>query len=785
MRLTLAALKSPYAVIVAALMAGLVGCSGRGCGRSSAGAVSQGDPRTRDDATDSVLNARLQAALRAKGPSYLPRTRHKTPDGTPKFTNRLILESSPYLLQHAHNPVNWFAWGDEAFERARRLGRPIFLSVGYSTCHWCHVMEEESFEDEEIARYLNEHYVAIKVDREERPDVDAVYMSFVQAFTGSGGWPMSVWLTPTRDPFFGGTYFPPRAGVRGARRGFLEVLREQAEHFTANPRGVSETARSVAGKLQAAAAPEPAGDFPPAALLMAARAQAAQRFDPEFGGARGAPKFPSSFPVRLLLRVARRARDADARRMAVTTLEHMRAGGIYDHIGGGFHRYSTDARWLVPHFEKMLYDNALLALAYLEAAQATGDAGFAETTRETLDYLLRDMTARDGTFFSATDADSPTPSGRREEGISFTWTPDELRAALGDEDARVAAARFGVTEAGNFEGRSILSTPRRIEDVARGLAMEPRALGSRLPGIRARLLRTRARRPPPLRDDKVIVAWNGLTVSAFARTALVLGEARYGEAATRAAEALVAPIRAGRRLPHVFVEGREQGVGFADDHVLLANALLDVFELTSDPAWLADAVRLMDEVERSFTDPINGGYFLSSEQHERLLVREKPDYDGPVPSVNSVAALTWLRLYAFTDDDRFRKRAETTVRAFSRTLSSRPLALDQMLLALDWATDTAKEIVIVVPEGRGALATMARPLLDVLQRSFVPNAVIVVATEADLNGALGGRVPWARDKVLRAGRATAYVCERGACKLPTSDPSALAAQLAEARSYPP
>ncbi len=581
---------------------------------------------------------RLQAALIARGPSYIPRARHKNPDGTPKYTNRLILESSPYLLQHAHNPVNWFAWGEEAFERARALHRPIFLSVGYSTCHWCHVMEEESFGDEEIASYLNDHYIAIKVDREERPDVDAVYMTFVQAFAGSGGWPMSVWLTEAREPFFGGTYFPPRAGVRGARRGFLDVLREQAEHLAADPNGVADTARNVVGRLQSASAPEAAGAFPPASLVKAARTQAGQRFDPTFGGGRGAPKFPSSFPMRLLLRVARRAGDSEARWMAITTLEHMRAGGIYDQVGGGFHRYSTDARWLVPHFEQMLDDNALLALAYLEAAQATGDARFSATARETLDYLLRDMTAKDGTFYSATDADSPTGSGRHEEEIFFTWTPGELRASLGANDARLAEAWFAVTDAGNFEGRNILPAERRLDEVARELATEPRALKVRLKDIGARLLQTRSRRLPPLRDDKVIVAWNGLTVSSLARAAIVLGDARYGEAATRAATALVAPIRAGRRLPHVFVEGRERGVGFADDHALLANALLDVFELTSDPTWLLDAVSLMEEMGRSFADPTNGGYFLSAERHERLLFREKPDYDGPVPSVNSVAA---------------------------------------------------------------------------------------------------------------------------------------------------
>ena len=757
-----------------------VGCSARSCSQS-APAPAKTDARQTDDA---ALAARLAAALRAKGPHYVPRTRHKNPDGTPKYTNRLILESSPYLLQHAHNPVNWYPFGDEAFERARVLGRPIFLSIGYSTCHWCHVMEEESFEDEEVARELNEHYVAIKVDREERPDIDAAYMAFVQGFTGSGGWPMSVWLTPAREPFFGGTYFPPRAGVRGARRGLIDLLSEQAQRFAADARGVASAAGHLAQQLKAAVAPEPAGDFPDASSLRNARTAAGQRFDPVMGGARGAPKFPSSFPVRFLLRFARRTGDDAARRMAAETLDHMRAGGIHDQVGGGFHRYATDARWLVPHFEKMLYDNAQLAVAYLEAAQATGDASFAGTTRDTLDYLMRDMQAPDGTFYGATDADSQDEAGRAEEGLFFTWTPSELRSCLGDEDARIAQAWFGVTDAGQLDGRSVLSTERAPEIVAQELGLSRSEFEGRLEHLRARMLEQRAERPPPLRDDKVLVAWNGLAVSAFARAAIVLGEARYAAAATRAADVLVAPLRAGHPLPHAFIEGKPHGRAFSDDHVMLAAALLDLFELTARPTWLVTAASLMDEVERSFADHANGGYYLTSARHEALFLREKPDSDGPTPSVSSLAALTFLRLYAFTEDERFRKRAEMTVRAFSRTLVHSPLSLDQMLLGLDWATDAVKEIVLVVPQGGGALAPSARLFLDVLTQRFVPNMVLVVASEGEINGELGTRVPWVQKKKLLGHRATAYVCERGACKLPTGEPSQFAAQLADARAYP-
>ncbi|MES1204424.1 MAG: thioredoxin domain-containing protein [Pseudomonadota bacterium] len=739
-----------------------------------------------------ALRGELQAALRAKGAKYVPRTRHKNADGSPRYTNRLIRESSPYLLQHAHNPVNWFPWGEEAFERARALGRSIFLSIGYSTCHWCHVMEEESFEDEEIAQTLNDHFVAIKVDREERPDIDAVYMAFLQSFTGGGGWPMSVWLTPAREPFFGGTYFPPRAGVRGATQGFIDVLSVQARRFVADGAAVAAEAKIALARLRAATTPEPSGDYPSAAAFSVARTEAVIRFDPVTGGARGEPKFPSAFPLRLLLRIARRTRDAEASRMVTVTLDQMRAGGIYDQVGGGFHRYATDERWLLPHFEKMLYDNADLALAYLEAGQATGERRFTATARETLDYLLRDMQAPDGSFYSATDADSATAEGRRKEGVFFTWTPAELVTVLGAEDARLAEQWYGVTGGGHLQmrvpaqvdGRSVLHTARPLADVARDLGVPPARVEERLPSIRARLLAARSKREAPGRDEKVIVGWNGLAISAFARAAIALGDAGYGAAAVRAARAVAGRPGDHRPLPHLLVDGKPGGPGFGDDHVFMAAALLDVFELTADEGWLFEARALMETVEQSFADPIHGGYFLTAEHHERLPLREKPDRDGPTPSISSVAALNWLRLRAATGEDRLGARAETTLRAFSRVLPRQPLQLDRMLLALDWATDSVKQIVVVVPEGRGALAPAARPLLDVLIHSFVPNVVLVVATEADLTGELGNRVPWARDKKLRAGRATAYVCQWGTCKLPTTDPAQLAAQLAHARVYP-
>jgi uncharacterized protein YyaL (SSP411 family) len=772
----------------------LLACSARSCsGGSSASGV---EPAARPDspavaatpgaaAEDSPeVRARLQAALSARGAGYQPRTRHKHPDGTPRYTNRLILESSPYLLQHAHNPVHWFAWGDEAFARAQALHLPVFLSVGYSTCHWCHVMEEESFEDEAIARFLNEHYVCIKVDREERPDIDATYLAFVESLTGRGGWPMSVWLTPAREPFFGGTYFPPRAGVRGARQGLLELLTAQSQRFAQDPATVVQQAQAFAKKLQAGSVPEAAASLPSARLLEASRQAARLRFDPELGGARGAPKFPSSFPVRLLLRIARRTGDAEARQMALATLDHMQAGGMYDQIGGGFHRYSTDAHWLVPHFEKMLYDNALLALAYLEASQVDSDARYSRTAREVLDYLLRDMAAPEGTFYSATDADSLTAAGREAEGAFFTWTPAELEAALGSADAALAGDWFGVNATGQIEGRSVLHSERSRSEVAQEFKLSSKVFDERLGVLRTRLLAARGTRPPPLRDEKVIVAWNALTLSALARAAIVLGDARYAAAALRCAAALTQPLEQGRELPHAFFAGVPRGQAFADDLAFLAAALLDVFELTADPAWLRLSEALMESLERDFADGARGGYFLSAVSHEQLLLRDKPDYDGPMPTPTSVAALTWLRLYAFSEDARQRERAEATLRAFAQPLEQRPLSLDQLLLALDWASDSPKELVLLVPEGRGALTPAARPLLEVLARRFVPNSVLVVANQADLDGELGRRIPWLRERRLRDGRATAYVCEGGACQLPTTDPKQLATQLADARPYP-
>jgi uncharacterized protein YyaL (SSP411 family) len=710
------------------------------------------------------LARRVSDALRALGPGHVPRTHHLDAAGRPRFTNRLALERSPYLLQHAHNPVSWWPWGEEAFAEARRTGRPVFLSIGYSTCHWCHVMERESFEDEEIARVLNTRYVAIKVDREERPDVDAIYMTAVQLLTGGGGWPMSVWLTPEKEPFFAGTYFPPREGARGASRGLLDLLGEIADVWERDRGRVERATGSLVEAVRAALAPlgaraaAPPGPAPIEAAVRAYR----QSFDEQRGGLRRAPKFPSSLPIRLLLRYHRRARDPESLHMAVLTLEKMAAGGIHDQVGGGFHRYSTDAEWLVPHFEKMLYDNALLALAYAEAWQVTGRPDFARVVRQTLDYLGREMTSPEGGLYSATDADS-----EGEEGRFFLWTPDELRGVLGGDAERLM--RFhGVEPGGNFEGRSILWVPSPDEGEWEALAP-----------LREKLRAAREERVHPLRDEKILAGWNGLAVSALAFGGRVLGERRYVDGAARAAEFVLGRMVKDGRLQRTWLAGEAGIPGFLEDHAFLGQGLLDLYEATLDVRWLSAALELSEQVERRFGDPGAGGWFTAAADHERLLAREKPTHDGAEPSGASIALLNALRLSAFTADDRWRLVADGALRHYAQALEDAPTSLSEMLLALDFATDAPREVVLVWPEG----SPEPEGFLAVLRRTFLPNRAIAGAAEGEPLARLGRVAPVAAEKIAAGGRTTAYVCERGQCRLPAIEPEKLAAQIAPVRPY--
>ncbi len=691
------------------------------------------------------------------------RTHHLDASGRPRFTNRLAQERSPYLLQHAHNPVAWWPWCDDAFDEARRAGRPVFLSVGYSTCHWCHVMERESFEDLEIARVLNERYVPIKVDREERPDVDALYMTAVQLLTGGGGWPMSVWLTPDREPFFGGTYFPPRDGARGASRGLLGILEEIADLYAADPARIRGAIGSLVEAVRAALAshPAPAPALPGPQPILDAVAAVRGAFDEVHGGLRRAPKFPSNVPVRLLLRAHRRTRDPAPLRMATLTLEKMAAGGIHDQLGGGFHRYSTDAAWLVPHFEKMLYDNALLALAYAEAWQVTQRPELARVARTTLDYLLREMTSPEGGLFSATDADS-----EGEEGRFFVWDEREIRDALGADAERFT--RFhGVTADGNFEGRNVLWVPAPDEREWEALAP-----------ARERLREVRERRVHPLRDEKVLASWNGLAISALAFGGRALGEPRWVTAAARAAGFVLGRMVKDGRLQRTWLAGEAGVPAFLDDHAFVAQGLLDLFEATFEPRWLEAALDLSERLEALFGDG-GGGWYATAVDHERLLAREKPTHDGAEPSGASVAALNALRLHAFTTDDRWRARAEGALRHHARTLEEHPLALSEMLLALDFATDDAREVVLVWPEGEAA----PEPFLSVLRRTFLPSRALAGGAQGAAIDRLGRVAPVAAGKIAAGGKATAYVCEKGLCRLPAIAPEKLAAQLATVRPY--
>ncbi len=719
------------------------------------------------------LAKRLDAALVAKGADYVPRTRHLTRSGAPKYTNRLILESSPYLLQHAHNPVNWYAWGDEAFEAARRLNRPVFVSIGYATCHWCHVMEEESFEDEAVARYINANYIAIKVDREERPDVDAVYITAVEQLSGRAGWPLNVWLTPDRVPFFGGTYFPPDDPA-AKRPGFMTVLRELRGQYDASPEDVAKSAARIQALVRQELAGSFAGSAPSRAAIDAAMAEYRRLYDPVNGGlARVKSKFPSALPIRLLLRYHRRTGDAAVLEMAETTLQKMAAGGIYDHVGGGFHRYATDSKWLVPHFEKMLYDNAALAVAYLEAYQVTGKTAYADVARDIFEYVTRDMTSPAGAFYSATDADSETPSGERDEGWYFTWTTDEVDELLGAKRAYFVRQYFGMSARGNFEGRNVLHTPRPLEDVAKELRLDAKVAHALVGGATSEMYVARKQRPAPLLDDKIIAAWNGLMISAYARAALALGEDEYAAKAARAAEFVLAEMRVDGRLMRTYRAGEARGMAYLEDYAFVIGGLIDLFEATGERRWLDESIALCDVAREHYEDAAGGGFYRTANDAEELLARQKPNRDGALPSGNSVMALNLLRLYELTSAPVYRERADALLAAFGALFERNPRRLADMLLAVDYRTEAPAEIVIVVPNKRADAAA----LLVVLGETFVPNRVVAVVRA----GEHAERIPLVEAKTAQGGKATAYVCERGACELPTSDPAVFRKQIAKVR----
>jgi hypothetical protein len=704
--------------------------------------------------------------------------------------NLLSEEKSPYLLQHAHNPVDWHPWAEATFEKARAREKPIFLSVGYSTCHWCHVMAHESFESQPIADLLNAHFVPVKVDREERPDVDRVYMTFVQATTGGGGWPMSVWLTPDLEPIYGGTYFPPTS--RWGRPGFVDILEQIARLWRDDRDRVRRSAAHVTGQLKTMVverrAPTPVG----APTLVRGVDALAAAFDRQHGGFGGAPKFPRPSDLLLLFREFARRHDADARDMALDTLRAMARGGIHDHLGGGFHRYSVDALWRVPHFEKMLYDQAQLALAYLEAFQITGAAEFADVAADTLGYVARDLTRPGGGFYSAEDADSVPPGdaghpgAHASEGACYLWTEAEIRELVGP-DADAVIRRFGVRPGGNavadpqgeFENRNILYAAESVEEVARATGRSPADVSRTLDDATRVLFEARARRPRPGLDDKILVAWNGLMMAAFARASRVLpaSHAPRGGAMSARADAWRDPARDAarfieatlwdpvrRQLLRRYRDGEAAIEAYADDFAGLIFGLLELFQADGDPHWLEWAIELQRAEDERFWDAAAGGWYSTTGTDPSVLVRTREDYDGAEPCASSLSVWNALTLARLTGDAEWAARVERTFGAFSAPLSQTPRALPMMLAALAASLAPTQEVVIVGRAGD----EQTRAMHAALGSRYLPFAVIVPVSP-DQRDRLARTLPFVGAMDVRDDRATAWVCRDFACRQPTTD----------------
>ncbi|MEW6637598.1 MAG: thioredoxin domain-containing protein [Actinomycetota bacterium] len=681
------------------------------------------------------------------------------------MANRLANETSPYLLQHKDNPVDWYPWGEEALRKAREEDKPILLSVGYSACHWCHVMERESFEDEETARLMNEHFVNIKVDREERPDIDSIYMQAVQALTRQGGWPMTVFLTPDGSPFYGGTYYPPVP--RGGMPSFKQVLTTIADAYENRREEVMKSAGSVRDYLRAATSASIPQAQVGAELFDSASRALLGELDRRFGGFGTAPKFPQAMNLEVLLRRHHRTGDRDALSGVELTLRAMARGGIYDQLGGGFARYSVDAFWLVPHFEKMLYDNALLSRLYLEAYQATGDTFYRRIAEETIGYVLRDMTSREGGFYSAEDADS-----EGEEGKFYVWTPEEVREVLGAEDAELAMRYWDITERGNFEGKNILHVQRDPEIVAAEFGLSPEELHERIEGMRRRLFESRERRVRPGRDDKILASWNGLMLRSLAFASRVLDRADYREAAERNAAFLLEKMRSGGRLRRSYKDGRARVGGYLEDYAAVADGLLALYEATFETRWLEAASELCEAMNELFWDGDRGLFYDTPSDHERLVTRPRDVYDSAAPSGNSLATDVLLRLALLLDRDDWRARAEAVLEDLSGGMEKLPGGFGRLLCALDFHLSRPKEVAIVGEPGAPDTEALVRTVYGL----YLPNKV--VAGRAPDDEEATGLIPLLADRPPLDGRATAYVCEGYACQAPTTDPEELARQLA-------
>ena len=688
--------------------------------------------------------------------------------------NRLVSEKSPYLLQHAHNPVDWFPWGEEAFEKAQREDKLIFLSIGYSTCHWCHVMEHESFEDPDVAKAMNAAFVAIKVDREERPDIDHTYMTVCQMMTGSGGWPLNIIMTPDKKPFFAGTYFPRE--TRQGRVGMIDLSLHVKDIWDKRRNEAIQSADQVMEALRTMVDDAP-GQAPGKDALAAAYEQLSQRFDARFGGFGQAPKFPTPHNMLFLLRYWHRTGETHALEMVEATLKAMREGGIYDHIGFGFHRYATDAHWLVPHFEKMLYDQALIAMTYTEAYQATGKEAYRKTTDEILQYVLRDMTAAEGGFYSAEDADS-----EGEEGKFYVWTLDEVERVLDRDQTDLISQVLNVYTKGNFRdeatgsvtGANILHLRQSLAETAVRMNVPLEELETRVEEARAALFQAREKRVHPYKDDKILTDWNGLMIAALAKAAQVFDRREYADAASKAAKFILSTLRSeDGRLVHRFRLGEAGLPAHVDDYAFLVWGLVELYEATFDVRWLSDALDVNQKLLDHFWDDRAGGLFFTADDEKELPVRRKEIYDGATPSGNAVAALNLLRLGRITGNAAWEQKAEQLAAAFSGSVGQFPSGYTQLLVAREFAMGPSREVVIT-----GDLdAEDTRALIRELHRLFLPNKVVLFRPAGQAEPDIVRMAPYTRGQTPVDGKATAYVCVNYACGLPSTDPQQMLESL--------
>ena len=683
--------------------------------------------------------------------------------------NRLINETSPYLLQHANNPVDWHAWGPEALELSKSEDKPILLSIGYSACHWCHVMERESFEDEAIAALMNENFISIKVDREERPDLDAVYMEAVQMLTGSGGWPMTVFLTPQGRPFYGGTYFPPVD--RQNMPGFPRLLLAVSEAYRTNPGEIERVTQQLGEHMgRSSQIPQSRGPLTDD-VLHVAYSNLATAFDYQHGGIGAAPKFPQPMVIEFLLRHYRRGfTDTSSRSLDKVnlTLEKMAYGGIYDQIGGGFHRYSTDAFWLVPHFEKMLYDNALLAKLYLHAYLVTRRPLYRRIAEETIDYVLREMTGAEGGFFSSQDADS-----EGVEGKFFVWSPQEIHGVLGEDLGNLVGGFFGLTDAGNFEGKTILNVPQAPEDFAdeQGISLE--TLTSMIESGKQALLQAREERVHPMRDDKVLSSWNGLMLRTLAESGAALGRRDYIDAARKNADFLLNNLVSGGRLLRTYRDGQAKLLGYLEDYAFLADGLVALYEASFEPRWLEQAVQLANSMIDLFWDDALGGFYDTGNDHEELVLRPRDTFDNAQPCGGSVASDVLLKLAVLTGNQDYAQKGSAPLGALSQLMARSPTGFGHWLGAVDFQIAQTQEIAII-----GLFDDPATiRLLDTVHGNFLPNKVLVGATTARADEPLTLHIPLLEDRGQVGNLPTAYVCQNYVCQLPVTNPAALAEQL--------